>query len=882
MKKHAAAGLILMAVQTAVALPKSELPLRAELPPKVVPVVPGTSPAPADPATPVPAAEEQSIPKVIPVLPVVREPAPAKPTKPSKTPKPGVPPQPESETQPAPVSPLPPPAEAQPFRGDSAGRMEVPSLPVPAVRPVPPGVSGPNAEQAQLGLADALYSRQQWDAAVAEYQRFFADFPRSQQLAPALYRLAECYLKLGNDNSARVYFGKVVVIPQSGPFGGAAAFRLAEFEFQEGDYANAVAHYKIAAQQLPEPKAKTSAHYFTARCLQELGRKLEARAVYQALADAPEKHPFQENSQLRLARLLVEAGRGSEARPRFQKLLASSESDEVKAECVTQDALIQLELEPKTALPVLKKALEAKGTEQWHGLLRIGILKASFALGEAEQVIAAYGGAEAALDPAQIPDVQLLVGNAYKQLKNYTEAAAIFTKLIDGAPESTAAASARYERLKCYYNLDRKDLPQQIEAFLGTKPKPEDRDNAQLMKAEVLRLRGDYAGAGSAYSQVVRSKELKADRRADALMRWAECAVRSGDNVSTISATSELISAFPNYSLASTALYWRAETRRRAKQYGPAEKDYEEILHKFPAFADREVVVKQMALLRGEQNDNAGMAKYFEQLLKEFPESPSKAEANHWIGRSAFEAKDYKKAVGYLAEARSLNPTEYFESDSLALVYCAYNLNDPDQVWVRVQEYLVKGKSKIAPDVLRWCAKNYLDSKQQSKAEPVLSLLCAGEEVTEIDWLQLATVRLPLADFQGVVKAVGAYLPLVSHPAAKARGLLLRAKAELGLADNTSAQKTVDEVLRLQPDGILNGEARLVAGDIQIGQKNAEAAAKLYESVSIAFDDEQISSVALEKAYGAYRTAGKAKEALTILNKLQSRYPEYARERGLK
>ena len=65
-------------------------------------------------------------------------------------------------------------------------------------------------------------------------------------------------------------------------------------------------------------------------------------------------------------------------------------------------------------------------------------------------------------------------------------------------------------------------------------------------------------------------------------------------------------------------------------------------------------------------------------------------------------------------------------------------------------------------------------------------------------------------------------------------------------------------------------------------QKNPEAAAKLYESVSIAFDDDQISPQAMEKAYSAYRTAGKTKESQAILNKLQSRYPEYAQDRKLR
>ncbi|RFC44279.1 MAG: Tetratricopeptide (TPR) repeat/Tetratricopeptide (TPR) repeat/TolA-binding protein [Verrucomicrobia bacterium] len=860
MKKRAAASLLILAVQTASALAKGEAP-----PPKVVPIVPKVVPVvPVVPAPQAPARPEETVPKAVAVLPGA--------TPPSSSP-------PASAAPPT----TPTSAEAQLFKGEPTGRMEVPLSTAPAAaRPPASGLPSANAEQAQLGLADALYSRKQWDGAVTEYQRFYSDFPRSGQLAPALYRMAECYLNLGSENSARLYFGKVVAIPQSGPFGGAAAYRLAEFEFQERDFTNAVGHYKIAAQQLPEPKAKQSAQYFAARSLQELGRKLEARALYQTLGDMAEKHPFREVSQFQLALLLLEANRASEARPRFEKLMTEAVSDEIKAECATRVALISLETDPKNALPDLEKALAWKGTEPWHGQLRLGVLKAAFAMGENERVIGAYAAAEAAIEPQQLPEVQLLIGNAHKQLKQYTEAALMYSKLIDASPESPSAASARYERLTCFYNLDRKDLPQQIEAYLGTKPKPTDRDNALLMKAEVLRLRGDYAGAGSAYSQVARSKELKPDRRADALMRWAECAVRTGDNEATLVSTSELLTAAPAYPLASTALYWRAETRRRTKQYGPAEKDYEELLKKFPSFGDRETVLKQMALLRGEQNDNAGMANYFEQLLKEFPESTSKAEANHWIGRAAFESKDYKKAVAYLAEARTLSPGDYFESDSLRLVYCAYNLNDPDQFWVRVQEYLPKGKTSIAPDILRWCARIYTDAKQPAKAEPVLSLLCAGEDLTENDWLQLATVRLPVNNFEGVLKAVHSYLPLVNHPAAKARGLLLRAKAELGLADYTNAQKTVDEAIRLQPDGLLNGEARLTAGDLQLAQKNPEAAAKLYESVSIAFDDDQISPNAMEKAYAAYRTAGKIKESQAILNKLQSRYPEYAQDRKLK
>jgi tetratricopeptide (TPR) repeat protein len=870
MRTTSAAGILLLTGLRALAQSSELVQSNEDAPPlRVIPV---------QPSSPVPTGEPP--PAVIRVVPVV-------PTAPA-----GSPMQPATQDNPPDL------------RGDAGGKLTVPSRPqLEPVQPLPP-VTPPSAaptpapstlpnspsralsvspEQRQLGLADLYYSQQQWDSAVTEYQHFIFDFPNSSQYGAALYRLADAYMKQGNVNSARMYYGKLVALPKPGAEGGVAAFRLAEFERQEKDFAAAEAHYKLAAQYIPDPNVKISAKYFTARCLQELDRKAEARVIYQTLADMSDAHPFREVSQFQAALLGLEAGRVAESLKRFEKLAAEASNPDIKAEAATRAALALTELpDHKAALVALEKAVQLPQTTKWHGILQLGILKMCVALGDNERVISAFHAAESAIDAAQLPDILMLVGSSHRALKQNEEAAVVFSKLLEVAPDSPLASTARYERLVCYYNLDRKDLTKEIDAFLASTPAPQEADNALLMKAETLRVRGDYSGAGAAYAQVTKSKQLKAERRNDALMRWAECAVRSQDAEGTIAASTALLTAAPNYPLASTALFWRAETRRGAKQYAEAERDYDELITRFPTSTDRETSLKQLALLRGEQNDNSGMSAGFERLLKEYPETASKAEAHHWIGRSAFEAKDYKTAVPHLLEARKLDPANYFESDSLRLVYCAYNLNLPDDFWQRVQEYQTQGKSKVSPDLLRWCAQSYLDAKQMAKAEPPLALLCSGEEVTENDWLQLANARFAVKNLAGTMDAVKSYLPLVKHPNLKARGLLVQSKAQLELGSGPEAQKTVDEIVRLQPEGPLNAEARLVSGDIQMAQKNFEAAAKLFESVSIAFDDDQVAPASMEKAYYAYRSGGKLKESMAVLNRLQSRYPEYAREHKLR
>ena len=50
------------------------------------------------------------------------------------------------------------------------------------------------------------------------------------------------------------------------------------------------------------------------------------------------------------------------------------------------------------------------------------------------------------------------------------------------------------------------------------------------------------------------------------------------------------------------------------------------------------------------------MSDAFRQLLKEFPKSTVAAQANYYIGKAAFEAKDYKGAAAQFQEAASIKP----------------------------------------------------------------------------------------------------------------------------------------------------------------------------------------------------------------------------------
>jgi TolA-binding protein len=832
-------------------------------PPKAVPVAPPKS---SDPP-----------PRAIPVAPA---PGPKKSPTPANPAPPVVPPAPEAESPaPAPNSP-PTPTTPENSNAKKSGfsPAQAPDLASSPASPAPG--SARNPEDLQFDLAEGLTGQKQWEAAINEYQTFVQKFPNSPKLGSAYFRIAEAHEKLGNTNAARSFYGKQLAAPQPGPYAGKSAYVLARAEFEEGDYANSLAHYKRAAQLLDQPEAKLSSEYFAGRCLQFLGRNLEARNAFLPLANAPQEHPYREASQFQLALLLEEAVKPAEALAQFQPLSQNAQNPTVRAESATRTAILLLKLkDPEKAVPALENALKTPGTEQWHPLLKNNLFRAKATLGRDQEVIDSFPDLEPTLEPEQRTEMTRLVADAHYRLKQYRECLATLDKLLSLDPASTASGRARYDRLRCFYNLDAPELPAEIDSFLASTPQETDRDNALLMKAEFQRSKGDFANATSAYAQASKSTALKPQRKIEILLRWAECALRAEKTDEILASTSLFLSTAPEHSFAPTALYWRAESHRRKNAIPLAEKDYRQLVDRYPKAEERHNALLQLALLRGEQNDPAGMASLFERLIQDYPKSAEGPQAHHWIGWAAFEAKDYRKAIPHLEAARKAVPEKYQESDGLRLVYCSYYLNDAETCWSRVQESLLPaGKAKVPSEILRWMARQFSELKNPAKSEPAWALLCQGEEVQDADWLALAKDRLELGQYDNALPAILAYQKLVSAPSAQSLGFILQCRAQLGQGKPDDAQQSLEQALRLQPEGRLNAEARILAGDVQAAKGQWDAAAKLYASVAVVIDDEDLTPKALQKAQRAYQQAGKTKEAADTLNRLQSRYPEFVRK----
>jgi TolA-binding protein len=119
-------------------------------------------------------------------------------------------------------------------------------------------------------------------------------------------------------------------------------------------------------------------------------------------------------------------------------------------------------------------------------------------------------------------------------------------------------------------------------------------------------------------------------------------------------------------------------------------------------------------------------------------------------------------------------------------------------------------------------------------------------------------------------------LQIATDPAGKAKVLLALGGVKIAAHKADDAQKIAEQIMVLQPEGRVNAEARLLAGDVQVERGHFEEAGKAFMGVALLYDDPAITPRALQKAAVAYQRAGKTDEADRAARQLRERYPNYA------
>jgi TolA-binding protein len=358
------------------------------------------------------------------------------------------------------------------------------------------------------------------------------------------------------------------------------------------------------------------------------------------------------------------------------------------------------------------------------------------------------------------------------------------------------------------------------------------------------------------------------------------CDVQMKNVPDTVEAFTYYVQTFPDSPQVPAALAQRSLAYEQDRNYNAALSDLNTILTKYPDVHEREAALQLKALILGQQDNTKGMVDTFRQLLKEFPRSSVAAQAQYYIGKAAFEAKDYKTATTALNAARQLSREQYYNLASLRLILCQFYLKNRPALIKEVNDFMTNSPNvNVPPEVLEWLGIEYYNERNYETAEKYLSALAKIGNLGNVkpDFLfYLGDASTRLKNLPEAEDAFGKYLQIAKDPAGKAKVLLALGAVKIGVHKPDDAQKIAEEIMVLQPEGRVNAEARLLAGDVQLERGNFDEAGKAFMGVALLYDDPAITPRALDKAALAYRQAGKTEEADRLAKELHERYPNYA------
>jgi TolA-binding protein len=734
--------------------------------------------------------------------------------------------------------------------------------------------------KAQLAIADGLYVRKLYDLAVPEYEKYLAQFVTDPGRPSAMYRLADCYATLGQEEPALNTYRMLVNEIGTGEFVGSAAFRLASREFDKKSFQGAAPLYEKAYINARSPEVKLTARYYQAKCLELTNKKPEAAIAYQDVVKVPGKNPYRDAARLSLAYFALENNQRQQAFDLFDGLGRDAAKPAVKAEAMTRAGILAADLRQKDKADQLFKAAIALNAEgKWKQIAELEEMKLQYEGDKFAQVLDSYAKSANSLGDETRPSVMLLVANSYRQLGKHQKALELYNQLVHIYPNSAEAYDARYQRLVSLDATKDPTLVGEVDSYLATTPNRDRADKAKLLKAQALFQQRRFEPAARLYLELTNSS-LADPYKADCYYAAGFSFLQLKDNQSAIHAFSGLIDKFPKHKMASKALLKRALLYQEAKNFQAAINDFNKIIADYRASGETETALLQKGLTSGQQGDYPQMTTAFRQLLKDYPNSSGAAQANYWIGWAAFEAKRYQDAIAPLTQARQLNPDEFAEKTTLRLILCYQNLRRKADAAKEVDGFIQNDPQRVSMvlDVCRWLGSEFYNENNFNQAAKYLGLMTKNTQPANVDkgiWLSLGRSLNELKNYQDATDAVNHYLELATDPADRAQGFLALSSAQLGSKELGPATKSAEQALSLQPEGRINAEARMLVGDIDSARGNYENAARSYMSVALLYEDPDVTPQALEHAYEAFQKAGNEPQATKTLSELKTRFPNY-------
>jgi tetratricopeptide (TPR) repeat protein len=769
---------------------------------------------------------------------------------------------------------------------------------IPRAQPVDPALNadaGNDFFQRGKNLYDAAQEASNNDSRLDYFQRsaqifadYLNDFPGHPNAEMAWWYLGNSYYQAGQIDDGKRCFSTLLNRYSHSKWGAAAAYTLAADYYNKGEYAAAAPLFESYAANAVKPEEHPRGNYLAGNCYRLLGRDREAAGAFTKVVEDPAGGLFAPQAKVALGHLLLKAGKLPEALGQFEEVIKGSSTDKIRGEAALHASLTATKLgQTELAEKYLQLILNTSGMQAFRVEAQTALMGNLFAKNQYREVIEVFRRSATKADGETEASRLTLAARSYLRLKQPSEAIQLFRdveKLVK--PETDLAFQAAYYRLLCFFQIEGRHLPEQVDAFLQLYRKSRSDDphihTAMMMKAEALFSNKQTAAAAKVYSQI--DAAIVSDKnRPGLLYQRGWCLSEAGDAQGAIRSLSEFVAKYPEDSRASSAIAKRAKAFVQSAEPAKAIADFDHLTATAATPGElKSFAWLESARLRRSENNIPDMILRYRGLLeniKDLSES-FQAEANYWIGFGLMKTNANKDAVAYLEKARKLRPAAYSKHSGVWLTLGYFTAQEPQKLATEINLAIAgRYSADIPSQVIQWSGMQSYNAADYLSAAKSLALVANPQEPRETPkevWRYLAKARLEIGDAANALPAVDNVLTLEDNPGWKADGLVDRGRSLALLKRFPEARKAADEAIALRPQGHTSAMLNLLDGDLELQAGDAKTAAGKYLIVvEFNADDKELKPLALFKLIKAFEQQADTPAAEKYRLQLKSEFPNW-------
>lgn len=736
----------------------------------------------------------------------------------------------------------------------------------------------PQAE-AQFEEAVDLYRAGQYPEALRLFSETLPSLPAVKK-EEALFDIGECYRLLGRSPDALSVYRMLTKSNPKSLFAPAAWFWEGKLLMEREHYGEAIPLLQLALDRGGGETAD-AARYLLALCDFHVGN--EAAGSEELRKVASSSSPYRWEASRLLAVYLEKKGDWAGALRYWRSLATEAKEPSRKWQATARAGWAAMRAgEEKTAEELFRQCLGPDVPEQWRNLAYEGQFEEALAQKRFDEALALLQSHPERFALERKVSLLLRLGNACLQAGEKGIAFQVFDHCLSLNPSGPAIAEAAYGRLVALAGLNQKGVLDETTAFL-------DRFGAsspyavrvRFLQAQALSARGRFADSLPIWEELV-SQKAAGVPRSSALLGLGRAYFECGRWKEAAETLQRLGAEAPDAPELLQARMTEGAAWDRAGNFAKALEAWKEALDLAPrGSSEREAALEQTALLARQLKETKEMEAAFQALVDEYPKAKLRPLGYLLLGQAELGEKRYGEAEKHLLEAREGEPAQFFGPATNLLVWVAYgekNLEKMERYLGELEEKAPETAAQLPAALYYWAGLSWAKENRWILAKNALQKVCsrsdAGSYLASAYW-ELAEIERKLHEWPSAIQCYREFRKLDPKGADNSPVLLGFAEAETGAGDYASAQKHLEQVLLQEPEGRRNAEARMLLGNLYWAQKNYAEAAKTYSTLSLIYQDDEITPRAMEKAASSFARLGDAAQAANWRKRLKERYPDF-------